>query len=314
MVRPIKPIRIRWIAPVVLLASLAACSKDSQPSTGQTSSATGNPATPQLADTMLTRQNAVLETQKDSLLGATRSLLAAMASIDSATTAAGIKAKDRGEPIATYEEGVRQRTVQALQRLRTTRARLNAISARVSSLGGENTALKGQLDTFRTTVAALQTQVVSQQARGDSLVRQLYYATVRGDSLEYRTKQLGYTIDSTGYENRRAFVVTGTADYLVKHGLVQNVGGTRFPFIARIGSTIRPTNSHPDTTLFKMFDRMAVQTIPVDSTRKHEIISSQDLSGADRSDAKGRVFSGAIHITDPKRFWRSSPYLILLEP
>lgn len=311
MVRPIRA--IRWIAPVVLLASLAACDKGTKTGTGQTSAA-GGPSAPQLADTMLTRQNTVLETQKDSLLGVTRSLLAAMASIDSATTAAGIKAKDRGEPIATYEEGVRQRTVQALQRLRTTRARLNAISARVSSLGGENKELKGQLDTFRTTVAALQTQLVSQQARGDSLVRQLYYARVRGDSLEYRTKQLGYTIDSTGYESRRAFVVTGTADYLLKHGIVQNVGGTRFPFVARIGSTIRPANGHPDTTLFKMFDRVAVQTIPVDSTRKHEVISSQDLSGADRSDAKGRVFTGAIRITDPKRFWRSSPYLILLEP
>lgn len=306
---------IKWMVPAAaLMAALAACDKGAGSGSGQTSSAASDRSAPPAGDTMLTRQNAVLQAQKDSLFGATRSLLAAMASIDSATTAAGIKAKDRGEPIATYEEGVRQRTVQALQRLRTTRARLNTISARVASLGGENTSLKGQIDTFRTTVAALQTQLVSQQARGDSLVRQLYFARVRGDSLEYRTKQLGYTIDSTGYENRRVFVVTGTANYLVKHGIVQNVGGTRFPFIARIGSTIRPANAHPDTALFKMFDMVALRTIPVDSTRPHEVISSQDLSGADRSDAKGRVFTGAIHITDPQRFWRASPYLILLEP
>lgn len=301
------------LATTALVVSLAACTKGGESGTGQVSSA-GPQQAPVARDTVLTHENLVLQQQKDSLFGATRSLLAAMASIDSATALAGVKSKDKGEPIATYEEGVRQRTVQALQRLRTTRARLNTISARVAALGGENTDLKSQIDTFRSTVAALQTQLASQTMRGDSLVRQLYAANIRGDSLEYRTKQLGYTIDSTGYENRRVFVVTGTADYLLKHGIVQRVGGSRFPFIVNVGQTIRPTNVRPDTTLFKMFDMQALRTIPVDSTRQHEIVSAQDLTGADRSDAKGRVFNGAIHVTDPQRFWRGSPYLILLEP
>lgn len=296
-----------------LLLTFAAC-KGNEPGATQTPATTGDQTTIPAGDTALVHQNAVLQAQKDSLFGATRSLLAAMASIDSATSRAGVKARDRGEPIAKYEEGVRQRTVEALQRLSSTRARLNAISARVASLGGENTQLKTQIDEFRSTVAALQTQLASQQVRGDSLVRDLYAARVRGDSLDYRTKQLGYTIDSTAYESRRVFVVTGTADYLLKHGIVQNVGGSRFPFIVKIGSTIRPANGHPDTTLFKAFDMTAQRTIPIDSTRRHEVISAQDLSGADRSDAKGRVFSGAIHVTDAKRFWRPSPYLILLEP
>ncbi len=305
----------RWISPAAaLLLSLAACK--AEPNTDQASGAPGQPGPPagQARDTALVHENAVLQAQKDSLFGATRSLLAAMASIDSATTAAGVKPKDRGEPIATYEEGVRARTVQALQRIRTTRAKLNDISARVSRLGSQNTELKGQIATFQTTVAALQTQLASQQLRGDSLVRQLYTSNRRGDSLEYRTKQLGYTIDSTAYENHRVFVATGTAEYLRKHGIVKNTGGTRFPFIVRVGQTIRPANAHPDTTVFKTMDMMALRTIPVDSTRPHEVVSSQDLSGADGSDLKGRTFTGAIHITDPARFWRASPYLILVEP
>ena len=301
----------RWTAPIVAATVLLAACKGKE---------AGNPAsTPavqivQPNDSSLTVQNAQLQAQKDSLFGATRSLLAAMASIDSATSRAGIKAKDKGEPITSYEEGVRARTVLALQRLRATRARLNAISDRVSALGGENSALKAQVEEFKSTVSALQTQLASSQVRADSLVRKLYAANVRGDSLQYRTQQLGYTIDSAAYENRRVFVISGTADYLLKHGVVQEVGGSRFPFIVKIGQTIRPSNAHPDSSLFRAFDMSALTTVPVDTTKSYEIISAQDLSGADRSNAKGRVFHGAIHITDPKVFWRPSPYLILLVP
>jgi hypothetical protein len=302
----------KWISPPVVLAVLlAACNGGDA---AKQASTTPNVQTTQVHDSALTSQNAELQAQKDSLFGATRSLLAAMASIDSATAGAGIKAKHKGEPITSYEEGVRSRTIEALQRLRTTRARLNTISKRVAALGGENSGLKAQVDEFKSTVAALQTQLVSSQTRADSLVRQLYAANIRGDSLQYRTQQLGYTIDSTAYESRRVFVISGTADYLVKHGIVQQVGGTRFPFIVKIGQTVRPANTHPDTTLFRAFDMAAMTTVPVDTTKTYEVVSAQDLAGADRSNAKGRVFHGPIHITDPRTFWRPSPYLILLIP
>jgi hypothetical protein len=302
----------KWISPAVALAMmLAACNKGETGATKDTTAA-GAPVTVQAHDSALTSQNAELQAQKDSLFGATRSLLAAMASIDSATSAAGVKARNKGEPITAYEEGVRARTVEALKRLRTTQGRLRTISARVQALGGENSGLKSQVDQLTSTIAALQTQLTSSQTHADSLVQQLYVANVRGDSLQYRTQQLGYTIDSTGYENRRVFVVSGTASQLVKRGVVQEVGGTRFPFIVKIGQTVRPANTHPDSTLFRAFDMSALTTIPVDTTRSYEIISAQDLTGADRSNAKGRIFHGAIHVTDPKVFWRPSPYLILV--
>ncbi len=303
----------RWISPVVVLATLfIACGKGD---TSASKQGTATPATVATQDsTAANTQLVELQAQKDSLFGATRSLLAAMASIDSATSLAGMKAKQKGEPIKSYENDVRDRTVAALKSLRTTRARLNTISERVKTLGGENSQLQSQVDEFTRTVAALQTQLGMSQSRADSLVRQLYAANIRIDSLAYKTQQLGYTIDSTAYESHRVFVISGTADYLVKHGIVNKVGGTRFPFIVKIGETIRPANTHPDTTLFRAFDMTALSTVPVDTTKTYEVISAQDLSGADRSDAKGRVFKGPIHITDPKTFWRPSPYLILLVP
>lgn len=304
----------RWISPVVALAVLFAACQKGEPGGAKTDSTTAAGSTATAPDSTVNSQTVELQAQKDSLFGATRSLLAAMASIDSATSLAGMKAKHSGEPIKSYEADVRDRTVAALRNLRSTRARLNTISARVRTLGGENSELKTQVDEFTRTVAALQSQLASSQTRADSLVRQLYAANIRIDSLAYRTQQLGYTIDSTAYESHRVFVVSGTADYLVKHGIVSKVGGSRFPFIVKIGQTIRPANTHPDTTLFRAFDMTALTTVPVDTTRTYEVISAQDLTGADRSDAKGRVFKGPIRITDPKTFWRPSPYLILLIP
>lgn len=301
------------VAAIATLA-LAACKKGGEPATTAVGSAGGTIQTPAQQDSVLTQQNAVLQAQKDSLFGATRSLLAAMASIDSATTLAGVKpSKHKGEPILPYEEQVRERTVSALKKLRSTQARLRTTLARVSHLSGQNREMTAELDTFRLTVNALQTQVAMQTTRGDSLMRALGLATARGDSLAGRTVVLGTTIDSMARADRKVWYVTGTKDYLMKHSIVAEVGGTRFPFIVKVGSTLRPANLHPDTTLFHPFDMLDTRTVPLAPGQSYEVVSAQDLTGADRANAKGRVFTGSITITDPQRFWAPSHYLILMQ-
>lgn len=290
-------------------AALAAC-KGGAPADRGTE---GGQSTAQ-HDSVLAQQNATLAAEKDSLFAATRSLLAAMASIDSATTLAGVKpAKQKGEPILPYEEQVRARTVTALARLRATQARLGTALARISRLSGQNSAMGAELDSLRATIDALQGQIATETARGDSLVAALRTATARGDTLERRTIVLGGTIDSMARAERRVWYVAGTKDYLMKNSIVAEVGGTRFPFIVKVGATLRPANLHPDTTLFHPLDMLETRTIPLDAGHSYEVISAQDLNGADRSNAKGRVFTGPITITDPQRFWAPSHYLILME-
>ena len=302
----------RWVLPISTSLLLLGACKGSEP--GTAGSSTGATQTPAARDSLLTSQNVVLQAQKDSLFGATRSLLAAIASIDSATSQAGIKRpKDKGEPITPYEEQVRARTVEALQRLKTTQARLRSSLAKVTALGGQNSAMKAQLDTFRLTVDALQSQIATQTARGDSLVSALTVATARGDSLQGRANVLTTSLDSAVTASQKVWWIAGTKDYLMKHGIVSEVGGTRFPFIVKVGSTLRAANVHPDTTLFTSFDELQQRVVPLDAAHDYEVVSAQDLTGADRSNAKGRVFRGPIRITDPQKFWKASPYLILLQ-
>jgi hypothetical protein len=298
--------RTRWTSALVATSLIVAACNGEKSSNGSTSQ------TPEQRDSTLTHQNALLTAQKDSLFGATRSLIAAIASIDSATTLAGVKpSKHKGEPITSYEEQVRVRTVEALDKLRKTQAQLNTTLARVSKLKGQNAEAQAQIDTFRLTITALQRQIASQTARGDSLVRALGVAIARGDTLQYKNAVLGTSLDSAARESRIVWYIAGPKDYLMKHSIVAEVGGTRFPFVVKRGSTLRPANLHPDTTLFHPFDMIISRTIPLEPGKSYEVISSQDLNGADRSNAKGRVFTGSINITDPQLFWAPSHYLIL---
>jgi cell division septum initiation protein DivIVA len=262
-------------------------------------------------DSVLTKDNAELQRQKDSLLVSVHGLFDVMNSIDSAATLAGVKKEPTGEPLKTYQEIVRMRTVKAMQRLKKVEARLRASIAKVQKIGGENEQLKTELASFRDMAASLQTQVGVQQARVDTLMRQLAQAQGRGDSLSNRTRVLGTSLDSMVVERQRVYVVVGTKDDLRKKAIVEEVGGTRFPWIVKVGSTLRPTNKPPADSLFRSFDMLAEPIIQLDPQRRYEVVSAQDLTGADLSNAKGRIFQGSIHITDPQKFWNPSSHLIL---
>ncbi len=269
----------------------------------------------QFRDSLLTQENTVLHAQKDSIFLEARNLFEAISAIDSATALAGVRAPKHGrsEPLQRYEDQVRLRTVKALRRLRDVEARLKASVAKVDRIGGENEQLRTEANSLRATAVAMQAQVNAQQARVDTLMQQLAVVQGRADSLQGKTQQLGTTIDSMVTESHRVYVVSGNKNYLLKHKIVEEVGGTRFPFIVKVGTTLRPANVDPDTTLFRSFDMLNGEVIPLDSTKRYEVVSVQDLVGADRGNAKGRVFRGSIHIADPQRFWKPSAYLILRE-
>ena len=263
-------------------------------------------------DSVLTKDNAELQRQKDSLLVSVHGLFDAMSAIDSAATMAGVKKEPyTGEPLKTYQEIVRTRTVKALQRLKTVEARLKASVAKVQRIGGENRQLRTELASFRDMAASLQAQLGIQQARVDTLMQQLAQAHVQQDSLTNRNHQLGTSFDSIVVERQKVFVVVGSKDYLRKNAIVEEVGGTRFPWIVKVGATLRPTNKQPDDSLFRSFGVLAQRMIQLDPNKRYEVVSTQDLTGADLSNAKGRIFQGSIRITNPQKFWNPSSYLIL---
>ncbi len=61
----------------------------------------------------------------------------------------------------------------------------------------------------------------------------------------------------------------------MKHAIVSEVGGTRFPFIVKVGSTLRAANVHPDTTLFTSFDELQQRVVPLDAAHDYEVVSGR---------------------------------------
>jgi hypothetical protein len=302
---------------VISVASLllaAACGPSEEERTKQTALVTH--------DSAMTRQSEMLQAQKDSVLREARNLFEAMSAIDSATAMAGFKGSKnkQAEPLQRYEAQVRDRTLAALKRLRNVEARLKQSLARADSIGGDNTQLRNELNTLHQTVAAMQAQVAAQQARVDTLMTQLSMAQVREDSLRGQTRQLGAKIDTMGTkidsmvtESHRVYVIAGSKDFLLKNKIIEEVGGTRFPLVVKMGKTLRPANVRPDTTLFRSLDMILDQVIQLDSAKRYEVISSQDLSAVDPTNKQGRIFRGSIRIKNTQQFWKPSAYLILRE-
>jgi hypothetical protein len=301
----------RWSGRSVLIASfvigaLAACDSSNHPQ--QTAE-----MTPANQDTVQMNNATALQQEKDSLMKNMQSLVEAMNSIDSANALAGYKpGKKQGEPIQRDEVLIRDRTLKALARLRVVEARLKASAARTKKLSSENGELNTQAAELHQMVSSLQLQLATQQQRADTLYKMVLAANSRIDSLGKSNYALAVSVDSFTRVARKGFVAMGTKDYLIQHHLVSEVGGTRFPFIVKRGTTLRPASGQIDTTLFLPMDRNATE-LPLKPNTEYEIVSAQDLSATDQSNAKGRIFRGSIHITDPKRFWTPSPFLILRE-
>jgi len=301
---------IRWngrsiVAASLVVAAVAACDSSNHPKeVAQT-------ATTQ--DTTLLTKNEALQHEKDSLMSDVKSLFDAMNSIDSANALAGYKpGKKKGETIPRDEIMIRDRTLKALARLRVVEARLKSSAARAEKLSGDNAALNTQVAEFRQMVSSLQAQLATQQQRADTLYKMVLAANTRIDSLGKSNYKLAISVDSFQRVARKGFVAVGTKDYLIQHHLVSEVGGSRFPFIVKRGTSLRPASAHVDTTLFLPMDREAT-VLPLKPNTEYEVVSSQDLEATDQTNAKGRIFRGSIHITDPKRFWTPSSFLILRE-
>jgi hypothetical protein len=289
----------------LILATLAACDSSSRPQqVAQTAAA---------QDTALQAKNEALQHEKDSLMTDVKSLFEAMNSIDSANALAGYKpGKQKGEIIQRDEILIRDRTLKALARLRTVESRLKASVARAEKLSGDNSSLNTQLAEYRQMVSTLQLQLTTQQQRADTLYKMVLAANSRIDSLGKSNYTLAVSVDSFQRVVRKGFVAVGTKNYLIEHNLASEVGGSRFPFIVKRGASLRPSSAHIDTTLFLPMDREAT-VLPLKPNTEYEVVSSQDLEATDKSNAKGRIFRGSIRITDPKRFWTPSSFLILRE-
>ncbi len=192
----------------------------------------------------------------------------------------------------------------AKKRLETIQNRfviLRRDASRLKTVTAENSQMRAQLDSLIAMSGQQTTRIGGLMAQLDSVIaenQKLASAnTARADTIKHMTD-----VDNTVY------YVVGTKADLVQKGLVREVGGTRFPLVAKIGKSLAPARVLPPAA-FQVADMRTLKEIPLDASR-YEIVTPQDLKYAGGVDVKGRFVSGKLTINDPQ-FWSNSRYLII---
>lgn len=303
-----------------------------------TAACSGEPKLYHGADTGLAlatsgRQKDSLIFLKDSLLAAKQRLLSEQSALigDAATSArlmseiSGTLAKVRNlnveKDTATPESGV----TTASSELATMQKKVNAVVARLNSAETRlrqmrqerakhaewDSAQVAQLRTYETSIAELRAGVEQQQreitmlvARVDSLSQENVVLATRNDSMSTVNRAMAAREDSV-------FVITGTEKELRDMKVVSREGGTKF-FFGR-GKSLVPARAL-ERSAFQVMSKKRDLDITLPATDKeYQVVSRHDLAYTDASAAKNQRVRGALHITDPERFWSSSKYLILVQ-
>jgi len=204
--------------------------------------------------------------------------------------------------------------------VRATGRSLEEARSQLQSARGQAAVLQRRADSIRAaheeTVADLEGRLDREEERAAALQAQVQELTSATRDLESELAALSASFESLDEEAHRAYYVAGQREELLRQGVVTREGGARVLFLLwRRGETLVPA-ADPDPNQFTAIDRRAVQEIPLPRTDvRYRVVSPHSLEYAEASTGDGgtTVRGEAIQVTDPDRFWRVSPFLILVE-
>lgn len=189
-------------------------------------------------------------------------------------------------------------------RVRDLEPRLKESEQKVKNLTGVSDSLRSEL---AATMQNLQGVIDGQKETIASLTLQVETLTAENGALKD-------TIDNMSTVLNTVYYVIGTEDELKAKGIVQEVGGARFLFVLwKSGKTLVPARNL-DPSVFTVADRRHFEELPLPAADKeYRIVSRQDVGGLDTPPGEDGKLTGAVKITDSRRFWAASKYLIIVE-
>ena len=252
-----------------------------------------------------TRLAAQLGAQKDSL---TRVVLQAddfIMKIDSSVSRVVGNKKSKGakgqlDPIAQQIEN--RQAVMA--RVDSLVKRAQKTASQLAAANRNNAALRMQLASDSAMIADLNVTIQRQTATIEGL-------SVRIDSLNGVTREMGTAIATLETRHHKAFYVIGREDDLVEKGVVVREGGANLLF-AHPGRTLQIART-VSPEVFTAVDQRGTQVIQVpDTTQRYRIVSRQSLDYASVDGRDRDTFVGHLKIAEPVKFWGPSRYLVIV--
>lgn len=222
------------------------------------------------------------------------------------------------QPAKSDESGRAQATAareDILARLKTLRQRLNARTADLARTRDSITKLRGEASTTAQLLGDLQARLELRDREIQAFeaeVRQLREDNTR---LSQANVALTDTVQQVQTSANRVYWTVGTKRQLLDRKLIREEGGSRMLLVTRLGETLVPARDL-DPSYFSVGDRRELQSIPLPRTDKsYRIVSRHDaaLVEAERKESDGSFRGATVRITDPARFWATSPFLIIVE-
>ena len=210
----------------------------------------------------------------------------------------------------SYRDSIKAKIHDVVERLNSAESRLSASQRRIRSMGAMSDSMKTQLATAEQTMSDLRATLENQKTTITNLESQVTDLKGQNSQLVVQNAALSDTLKTQVGENNAVFYVIGTKDELKQKGIIEEQG-SKFLFF---GSKTLVPAWHLDPTVFTKGDGRELAEIPLPKNDTwYTIVSRQNVSGlADPATRDGKV-KGALKISNPREFWATSKYLIVVE-
>ena len=212
----------------------------------------------------------------------------------------------------SYRDSIKTRISDVVTRVNQAESRLAATQRRIRGMGALSDSMKAQLAMAEQTMGELRTTLETQKQAIEGLETQVNDLKGQNTQLAVEKAALNDTLRTAVTDNNTVYYVIGTKDELKEKGIIQEEG-SKFLFF---GAKALVPGWNLDPTVFTKTDRRELNEIDLPNNDKwYKIVSRQNLqylNGATQS-KDGKVKGDVIHITEPARFWATSPFLIIVE-
>jgi hypothetical protein len=191
-----------------------------------------------------------------------------------------------------------------LSRLSASEARIRRLREDSASRTMLNATQAAQLAEYEKSIADLRVSVENQS-------REIATLTVQVDSMGRENVALTAKNSAMAAQEDSVFVAIGTEKELTAKGVIRREGGTLLAFGR--GKTIVPARTF-EIEDFQVMSKSRDLTIELPQTDKeYRVVSRQNLEYTDSVNRNDTMVKGALHVTDPDKFWAPSKFLILVQ-
>lgn len=200
-------------------------------------------------------------------------------------------------------------------RVKQSESRLASSQRRLRALSRSNDSLSSTLASYEASLNDLKAIVEDQKKTITTITAELDQLRERNLQLATANTELTDSLTVSTTRENTVYYLIGKKKDLIQQGIIREEGGTRFLLVTRTGETLRPA-TNLDPAMFTMADRRTLHEImPPSPDKEYRVVSRQDLAYASASSIKPTkgTFKGPLAINDPRSFWSTSRYLIIVE-